>query len=155
MTGNPSIDKIILGLNGIVVSAAVALIFYSANLKAPPANPEAEFTQMTRNSMVELDKSSVKFPEMIINLYSRQARLRFLNFKMDIEVFDDGQQAVIADYKSRIADTIIDIIGNMKPKELNSITGRILLESRIKKRVNGFIGQPTIKKIYFSKYIIQ
>jgi len=156
MTGNQSIDKIILGLNGIIVAAALALVFYSHNiLKAPPADPQAEFTQMTRDSMVELEKPSVSFPEMVINLYSRQARLRFLSFKINIEVFDSGQQSTVGLYKFYIADSIIDIIGNMEPKELNSITGRILLESRIKKRVNSYIGQPTIKKIYFSKYVIQ
>jgi flagellar FliL protein len=43
----------------------------------------------------------------------------------------------------------------MKASELNSITGKILLESRIKKRLNSILGAPIIKRIYFSKFIIQ
>jgi flagellar FliL protein len=156
MTGNPSLDKIILGINGIIMAAAVGLIYYSNNMiMPPPTDQNGEFTSMVQDSMADFKKQPVVFKEMVVNLYSRQRRLRFLNLTMNIEVYDEGQEKIIGIYKPVVIDSLIDIAGNMKPEELNSVTGKMLLESRVKTKVNDFIKKPIIKKIYFSKFIVQ
>lgn len=156
MTGNPGLDKIVLGINGLVVIAATALVVYSHTVIAPPPTDESkEFSGLVKKSMLEFQKSQIQFPEMVINLYSRESRLRFVNLKMSIETFEENQNQLIEDSKSLIQDALIDIASNMTPQELNSVTGRILLETRVKKSVNGSLGKPAVKKIYFSKFIIQ
>ena len=156
MTGNPSIDKILLGINGLVVAAAVALVYYSNNIISPPLTDQnGVFTSMVQDSMSDFKKQPVVFKEMVVNLYSRQRRLRFLNLTMNIEVYDEGQEKVVSFYKPVVIDSLIDIAGNMKPEDLNSVTGKMLLESRVKKKVNDFIKKSVIKKIYFSKFIVQ
>src|SRR5690554_3254986 len=156
MTGNPGLDRILLGVNGAVVLAATALVVYAHTMIKPVPTDEAkEFAGLVQESMRELRKSQVEFPEMVINLYSRETRLRFLNVSMAVETFNEGQIQVAQDHKAMIQDTLIDIASNMTPEELNSVTGRILLESRIKKTVNGQLSEPAIKKIYFSKFIVQ
>lgn len=156
MTGNPSIDKILLALNGIVMALAAGLVYYSHNiLSPPPIDQAAQFTTMVRESMIDLKRQPIVFKEQVVNLYSRQRRLRFLNLIMNVEVYEQSQEATIDIYKPVIIDRLVDISGNMKPEELNSITGRILLESRLKNQVNEFIGKAIIKKIYFSKFIVQ
>lgn len=156
MTGNPSIDKVILGLNGAIVIAAAALVFYSHNiLVTPQTERDAEFGSMIEGSMLELQKPPVTMDEIVVNLYSREARLRFLDTQMNIVIFQEQDRELVLGLKPHIFDTLIDIAGNMKPKELNSVTGRILLESRVKNKVNELVGKPVIKKILFSKFIIQ
>jgi len=156
MTGNPSIDKIILGLNGIVMAGAAALVFMSHSvIKAPPTDRNREFGDMIEKSMIEYEKPPVALGEIIVNLYSREARLRFLNTKLNLVLFEEQDRELALSMKTHIFDTLIDIAGNMKPKEVNSITGRILLESRVKNKVNELAKRPVIKKILFSKFIIQ
>ncbi len=156
MTGNPSIDKVLLGINGIVVLAAAGLVFHSINnIKSPPIDQNGQFTGMVQESMVDLKRQPVVFKEMVVNLYSRQRRLRFLNLTMNIEVYEEGQEKIVGTYKPMIVDSLIDIAGNMKPEDLNSVTGRMLLESRVKNKVNESTETPIIKKIYFSKFIVQ
>ena len=156
MTGNPSIDKILLLLNGVVVGGACALILYShLVIKPPPLSENAAFGSMIENSMNEMQKATVSLDEIVVNLYSRERRLRFLNTKMDIELYYEADRDNILSYKSKIFDALIDIAGNMRPNELNSVTGRLLLEERIKKHVNTLSSRPLIKRIYFPKYIIQ
>ncbi|MCO4752867.1 MAG: flagellar basal body-associated FliL family protein [Bacteriovoracaceae bacterium] len=156
MTGNPGLDKIIFGINGLVVIAASALVVYSHTMvKTPPTDESAEFSSMVANSMVEFQKPQVQFPEMVVNLYSREARLRFINLKMNIETFEQEQIEQIENSKSLIQDALIDIASNMRPEEVNSVTGRILLETRIKNKVNSKLSKPAVKKIYFSKFIVQ
>lgn len=156
MTGNPTLDKVIIGLNGAIVLAATALVVYSHTILSPPAtDPGDEMDGLIRSSVNLSQITPVLFPKMTINLYSRQTRLRFLDLQMGIEVFEEADKESIKTHKSFIADSLINIAGNMKPAELNSVTGRILLETRVKNRVNDKIGKKAVKKIYFSKFIIQ
>jgi flagellar FliL protein len=156
MTGNSTFDKIILGLNALIVGAAVGLIWYSHNVLSPPAtDSQKQFSDLIDTSVSDFKRTPVTFKEIVVNLYSRQRRLRFLNLTMNIEVYDDGQEEIVKTYKPFINDRLIDIAGNMKPEEVNSVTGRILLESRIKKNFNEAVGSKVIKKIYFSKFIVQ
>ena len=156
MTGNPAVDKIIPGLNGLLVIGATALVIFSHNsIKKPSTDRGKEVGSMIENSMSELQKPPLVMDEIVVNLYSREARLRFLNTQMNIVLFKERDRELAQSMKAKIFDTLIDIAGNMKPNELNSVTGRILLETRIKKKVNKMTSEPIIKKILFSKFIIQ
>lgn len=156
MTGNPIIDKIILGLNGLIVTAATALILYShMGIKRTDTNQSLKFGNMIENSMNELKKPPVIMEEIVVNLYSREVKLRFLNTQMNIVLFAEKDREYVMGLKPHIFDSLIDLAGNMDPKELNSVTGRILLETRVKNKVNELVGKNVIKKILFSKFIIQ
>lgn len=156
MTGNPTIDKVILGLNGLIVSAAAGLIIYAhTGIKKPDTKRNLEFGNMIEDSMLELKKAPVVLDEAIVNLYSREVRLRFLNTQMNVVLFEEKDRTFVMGIKSLIFDSLIDVAGNMKPKELNSVTGRILLETRVKNKIHEYTKKPVIKKILFSKFIIQ
>lgn len=156
MTGNPGVDKIIMGLNAIVVGGAAALVFFAHNMIKPPSvDEQAQYTGMARDAMVDFKKQPVLFDEVVVNLYSRERRLRFLNLIMSLDVYEEGQQQRVDTMKPIIFDALIDITGNMKPEELNSITGKILLETRLKNKINTIVDHKLVKKVYFSKFIIQ
>jgi flagellar FliL protein len=124
-------------------------------IKPPATDAQGQFTDMVSGSVNDFNRQPIVFKEMVVNLYSRQRRLRFLNLTMNIEVYDADQEEIIKTYKPFINDRLIDITGNMKPQDVNSVTGRILLESRIKNQFNRALGKKVIKKIYFSKFIVQ
>ena len=47
MTGNPKLDKVILGLNGLGVLLAVGLVYYSHNMiKKPDTDTAKEYGKM-------------------------------------------------------------------------------------------------------------
>jgi len=53
-------------------------------------------------------------------------------------------------------DTLIELGSHLNPEDLESVTGKMLLENRIKKQVNSKLGDPpVIKQIYFSGFIVQ
>ena len=156
MTGNPGLDKIILAINGLIVAAAAGLVFYAHTQINPlKTNESLEFGNLIEGSVNEYQKPPVAMDEIVVNLYSREARLRFLNTKMNIVLLQEKDRNYVTNLKVIINDSLIDIAGNMKPDELNSVTGRLLLENRIKKRVNKFAKRNVIKKILFSKFIVQ
>lgn len=156
MTGNPTIDKVVLGLNGLVISAATALVIYAhTGIKKPDTKRNLEFGNMIENSMLELQKPPVVLEEALVNLYSREVRLRYLNTQMNVVLFEEKDREFVMGIKPHIFDSLVDVAGNMSPKELNSVTGRILLETRVKNKVHEYTKKPVIKKILFSKFIIQ
>ena len=156
MTGNPTIDRILAILNMVVILGAAGLVFYSNNMiKKPAVNPEDKFSQMAENAIEESQKELVMLPEQVINLYSRERRLRFLNLIVNLEPFESKQTEAVNEVRPIIIDGLIDIASQMKPDEVNSVTGRMTLETRLKKHVNDFVGGPLIKKVYFSKFIVQ
>lgn len=156
MTGNSALDKILILMNAVVIGLAVALVVYSHTMVTKPlTDSSSEFGGLIENSMQELQKAPVTLDQITVNLYSRERRLRFLDTQMNIELFSEKDRVEVKAIKTHIFDALIDIAGNMHPDELNSVTGRILLENRIKKRVNSLVGRSLIKKIYFSKFIIQ
>lgn len=156
MTGNPALDKIILGINGLVVLAAAGLVIFAhTSIKPLSTNQGLEFGNMIEGTINEHQKAPVTLDEIVVNLYSREARLRFLNTQMNIVLVQERDRTYVDSLKYIINDALIDIAGNMKPDELNSVTGRILLENRIKDRVNQYARRTVIKKIFFSKFIVQ
>lgn len=156
MTGNPTLDKIILSLNALGIAGATALVIFShTSIKKPATQRGKEFGSMIENSMHELQKPPVVMDEIVVNLYSREARLRFLDTKMNLVLFREEDRELVMGLKARIFDALIDVTGNMKPSEVNSITGRILLETRVKEIINKIKKKPILKKILFSKFIIQ
>jgi len=106
--------------------------------------------------------SAVRIPvnysidKLVVNLRSYYGqRLRFLDLSLHIIPFDPAQLGIIETNIALIHDSIIDVSGHMQPDELNSVAGKILFESRVKKTVNERLGEPIIKEILFSKFVVQ
>ena len=92
---------------------------------------------------------------VIVNLPSRSKKLRFLEITTEIVPFNDDQVAEIEKNKHIVRDTFLDIAGEMPPEELNSLTGKILLENRIKTRLNKEMGAKIVQELYFTKFVVQ
>ena len=86
---------------------------------------------MIEGSMSELQKPPVVLDEIVVNLYSREARLRFLDTQLNLVLYNEADRELALILKPHIFDALIDISGNMSPVELNSVTGRILLETTL------------------------
>ena len=92
---------------------------------------------------------------MTINLKSKHKRLRFLDVTIHLVPFKSRHMDLMEKFKSLIQDTIIKISGEMHPTELNSVSGKIILETRIKKSINQKVGFPLVKNILFTHFVIQ
>lgn len=156
MTGKPLLDKILLGLNGVVILLATGLILFAhLGLKKPPIDQALEEANLKSEAQLRNEITPVQMKKIVVNLPSAYARLRFLEIEMSLQPFEEDQKEIIKTYEYRLQNALIMIAGGMLPEELSGVTGKILLESRLKKQVNQEIGQPVIKQIYFSKFVVQ
>lgn len=156
MTGNKKLDRIIILANLIITLGAVGVVIYSnLFIETPLVNQSQELEELRSKAHGQANVSPLEFKRVILNLPSSETRLRFLEIQVNIEPFLEGQKPELVSREYVIYDSIIDIAGKMSPDELNSITGKILLEGRLKKYLNESFQNQIVKKIFFSKFIIQ
>ncbi len=156
MTGKPLFDKILLGINALVALSAAGMVFYSHNvLKREPTDQKAEETALVQTAVAENQIQAYNFKSMVVNIYSEGTRLRYLDVELGVLPFKEADKAIIKDREYVFKNALVDIAGRMTPEELSSVTGKILLESRLKKTTNEALGAPVVKKIFFAKFIVQ
>lgn len=156
MTGNPLFDKILLGFNGLVALAAAGIVYYSHfMLKPEPTNITTEEQALYDKAQAESMVSAYTITSKPVNLYHEGARLRHLSTEMSIIPFEESDKEIIKNKEYIIKNALIEVAAHMTPEEVSTLTGKLILESRIKKYVNKSIGAPVVKKIYFGKFTVQ
>lgn len=156
MTGKPGLDKVLTILNLVVVLGSAGLVIYShALVKPAPTDIAGEEGSLVGDANIRYRLTPVKMKKITVNLSSRKTRLRYLDMEMNVLTFDEDQKRIITDSTALINDVVIRIAGNMKAKELNSLTGKMLFKSRVKKQINITLGETIAKEIIFSRFVVQ
>jgi len=157
MTGIKILDQLLLTFMTLATAATLGVFVYTEVVyKKPLLEDGVEKENMLSETKKMVFPAPYKLKKMTINLKSRgRSRLRFIDVEMHLVPFKDGETDTIDASKPQIRDSIIDIIGHMNPNELNSVSGKLILESRIKKRINSILRKKIIKEILFSHFVVQ
>lgn len=156
MTGIPILDKIIAGILFATLAAVLGIFVYTESIyKRPLPEDEWEFVKMQKEINREITGKTFKLDKLNINIKSRLGNLRYISIEIHFLPFKDKFFAQLENNAPMIYDTVIRIAGVMTPEELNSVAGKILLETRIKKEVNALLGRAIIKKLYFTTFVVQ
>lgn len=156
MTGNKSIDTIILLIATLITGATLGTFVYSDMIyKRPLPSDKLEKEKLIEDSKVAVAPDIYKLDKLIINLNSPTRRLRFLDIEVNLVPFRSNAIETFQTKKFYIKDAIIDIASNMAPDELNTVAGKVILEERIRKRLNDFFGKSLVKEIFFSRFVVQ
>jgi len=149
------ISKILIFLY-LVISCATLYLFISWYHYEKPQIDESkarrEFLEESKKLKVS---DTLKIENLIINLPARSRKLRFLDLSTHIVPFDEKDLKILEEQEYIIRDSIIEIAGKMRPVQLNSISGKLILEDRIVKRINDIYKYDIIKELVFSKVLVQ
>jgi flagellar FliL protein len=151
------VQKILIIVNLVIALAGVGIVYYSHNIIKPePTNQAAEAEAIKDQAIASTQLRPVPIKKFVVNLHSRSSRLRYLDIEMNILTFHEDQVNVIKSSEHILKDVVIEIASRLEPEELDSVTGKILLENKIKKVMNTKLGDPAvIKQIYFSTFVVQ
>lgn len=156
MTGNKTLDTILVGLLTLASAATLGIFVYTEIVyKRPLPSDDIELTKLKADTQSEISPEVYKLDKMTINLNSQGSRLRFLDVEIHFVPFKSEYIENLESKKVFIQDAIIDISSNMAPEELNTVAGKILLEERIRRRINDFFRKSIVKEIFFSKFVVQ
>lgn len=158
MTGKPILDKVLMVVNLLGVLFAVGIFVYTEVVfKRPLPEDSVAYKEFLKELNDQKLLNTFKVEKLTINLVSASQRLRFLDIEAQLEPLKAKHLDALAEdnAKAMVKDSMINIISRMKPQELNTLSGKILLEDRIKKRLNYRFGRPIVKRVYFTKYVVQ
>ncbi len=150
------IEKAALIIN-LVAALGVAGLFIFTEVIYNKQLPDdsIEYVKLVEQSKKDAIFSVYKMEKITLNLYSQTSRLRFLDIEMNIHPFRATNIEKLKEMKYVIYDAAITIAGRMEFQDLNTITGKILLEERIKNEIHKYTTKPMIKDIFFSKFVTQ
>lgn len=151
------VQKILIIVNLVVVLVGAGLVYYSHNIVKPePTDQAAEAEAMKNDAIATTQIQPVPIKKFVVNLHSRSSRLRYLDLEMNILTFHEDQKQLIKANEHIFKDVVIEIASQLEPDDLDSVTGKILLENKIKKQVNAKFGDPpVVKQIFFSGFVVQ
>ncbi len=150
------VQKILLIVNLVVVLGGAGLVVYSHKMIKPePTNQAAETDNLKKQAMAQAQIEAVPIKKFVVNIRSSSTRLRYLYVEMNIMPFHNDQKELIKANEYIFKDVVIEVASQLEPDELDSLSGKILLENKIKKQVNAKLGQPVVKQIFFSGFVVQ
>lgn len=156
MTGNKTIDSALIGLFTLATLATLGVFIYTEMVfKRPLPSDQIELENLKKDTETAVAPEVYKLDKLIINLNGRGSRLRFLDVEVHLVPYKSQSIEIFEDQKAFIKDAVIDIASNMAPEELNTVAGKVLLEERIRRRLNDFLGKSLIKEIFFSRFVVQ
>ena len=145
----------IVGLVSTIITLFV-FIYTEIIYQKPLPTDEEGLSELKAEVEAVSVPASYDIEKIIVNLRSAGGkRLRFLDLSLHLIPFETRQRETLDNNKSLIHDSVIDTAGRMKPAELNSVAGKILFEDRVKNSINARLGEPTVKEILFSKFVVQ
>lgn len=151
-----TVQKILVLINLVVVLAGAGLVYYSHNMIKPaPTDQAAELEGLKQGAVAQAQVQPVPMKKFVVNLHSKSTRLRYLDLEMNILPFHEDQKELIKANDYLFKDVVIEIGAQLEPEDLDSLSGKILLENKIKKQVNTKLGQPVVKQIFFSGFVVQ
>jgi flagellar FliL protein len=150
-------QKILIIVNLVVAIASVSVVFFAHTMMKPaPTNQVEEAEALKKNAAVSTQVLPVPMKKIVVNLHSKSSRLRYLDIEMNILTFTEEQKPLIKANEHMIKDVVVELASHLTPDELESVTGKMLLENRIKKAVNAKLGETlVVKQIYFSNFVVQ
>lgn len=156
MTGNRMLDNILLGAMLGATAITFALFYYSMNIYEKDLPNDADEKQaLLDDSKKRTFSEAFKLDKLIVNLKSRTSRLRFLDIQTYLVPFKNSQHDTLEENKAIINDIIIDEAARIKPEELNTVSGKLIFENRLRKRINQQLKVSLVKDIFFSRFVVQ
>ncbi len=156
MTGKKLIDTILVGLSLIATITTLGIFLYTNMLAQRPlpsnvVEKKALDEDIKKNELV----ATFKMEPIVVNLIGQRQKLRFLSLELFLHPLKEEDTEVFKENIPQLNDTIIDIASKIPPNELNTLTGKMILENRLVHAMNKVLKKDSVKEIYFSKFVIQ
>jgi len=153
------VQKIIIALCLVFSLASTGVFVYSQVVfKKPIPNDEKEFAAMKVENKKKLTPiEGYKIKKIMINFEQEtgKEKMRYLNLEALLVPFKEDGAAILEDNQAIVYDTFMTVASKMNPTELNTISGKIILENRLRKTINERLHDEIVREIFFQHFMIQ
>ena len=160
MTGKKMLDMILLGVMILATLAVTGLFYWTEKIyKKPPIDENKEKLSLFKETDPKTLPVFYKLDKITISLVpkseTRVSRMRWLEIEVQLALFSEDDAGFVKSYQPVVIDRIIEISSKMGPDELSTLSGKMLLEDRLKREINKALGKTVVKSIFFPRYVIQ
>lgn len=160
MTGKKMFDMILTGLSLLTTIAVIGLFYYTEKMYVkPPINEEEEKARLLKENHSKTMPVLFKVDKMTVSLSPNEAklnqRMHWLEIEASFALFKEDDQGVMKAYLPIVQDRIISVTSKMGPDEINTVSGKVVLEERLKNEINKSLNKKIVRSIYFSKFVVQ
>ncbi|MFG1483784.1 flagellar basal body-associated FliL family protein [Halobacteriovorax sp. HFRX-2_2] len=156
MTGRKLLDQIIIALLLLTTLATVGVFVYTNIIYKKELPNSATEMQALKDDFKQINfPTTYVLDKITVNLDSATRRLRFLDVQINLVLFSEEDSQLLDPIRPQIYDIIIDVAASIEPDELNSLSGKLIFEGRIKKRINYLAKKKVVKEVFYSKFVVQ
>jgi len=137
---------IIVSIAVAVIAAGTAAGFYFF-AKKESSKSQAQAQQPVVLSICPMDA-------FIVNIADSSAE-RYLKIVIQLEVSGPNVMAELEQFKPRLRDSILDLLGQKAYKELMDAAGKQRLREDIAGRVNTILTNGKVSRVYFTEFVVQ
>ncbi|MDQ7062638.1 MAG: flagellar basal body-associated FliL family protein [candidate division KSB1 bacterium] len=145
---------LMIGLPLMVVQTGVAYFLISKLVKVPQAVQQVEEPKEEEAEEEEGPTKLFVIEDVIINPAGTSGS-RFLNSTIALEYTSPDLEQELTEKEVQIRDILINILASKSIPELDGPEDREALKQEIIEKCNAFLKNGTIKRVYFSNFIMQ
>jgi flagellar FliL protein len=96
----------------------------------------------------------VDIEPFIVNILDQEGT-RYLKAAITLEVFNEKKGEAVKQRMPQVRDAILLLVGNKTFNELSDLQGKLQLRSELLDRLNEILGKDSVRKIYFTDFVVQ
>ena len=119
----------------------------------PAAEPKAEPVQKFKVNSAPITYSLDTY---IVNLMGKSGMSKkYLKVGIMLGIGTEEQKPILDEYKPLINDSVLILLSSKTYNELGTVEGKIQLKQELIMRMNQVLGNPLVRKIYFTEFVVQ
>jgi flagellar FliL protein len=118
----------------------------------------SKYKKSNENKAEKEEQVSIIIPlkSFVVNLFDKRGMgKRYLKISMELEVGKEEDRVKVEDNIPRLRDTVLILLSSQTLKEINTIEGKLELKNAIVLRMNQVLGNKTVRRIYFTEFVVQ
>lgn len=104
------------------------------------------------------EQMSIVIPlrSFVVNLFDKKGiGKRYLKISMEIEVAKEEDKLKIDNNIPQLRDTVLILLSSQTLKDINTMEGKLELKHAILLRMNQILGNKTVRRIFFTEFVVQ
>ncbi|MCA1743192.1 MAG: flagellar basal body-associated protein FliL [Desulfonatronovibrio sp.] len=143
---------ILILILGVLAGAGYFGYNYFMNQDDPEEENQAESQDQGQQELKSYEV--VDLEPFVVNLADPLGR-RYLRTTLKVEVIDGKASKDVQQHMARVRDSIILLLSSKSYSDIDTMEEKIQLRNEIVERLNQFIGQGRVLKVYFSEFVVQ
>jgi flagellar protein FliL len=118
----------------------------------------SKYKKSDEKDTVKEEQVSIIIPlrSFVVNLFDKKGiGKRYLKISMEIEVAKEEDKLKIDNNIPQLRDTVLILLSSQTLKDINTMEGKLELKHAILLRMNQILGNETVRRIFFTEFVVQ